>query len=57
MINLVDTPCMGTLLIMLFIVLIGPAAVLWGTDSRTDESGWFGVRMDRPAKSRGERRE
>lgn len=57
MINLVDTPCMGTLLIMLFIVLIGPAAVLWGTDSRTDESGWFGVRRDRPAKSRGERRE
>lgn len=47
MVKLVDTLCMGTLLIILFIVLVGPAAVLWGADSRTDESGWFGVRKHR----------
>ncbi len=47
MVKSVDTLCMGTLLIILFIVLIGPAAVLWGTDSRTDERGWFGVKDNR----------
>jgi len=28
---------METALIILFVLLIGPAALLWGTDSRIDE--------------------
>ena len=28
---------MGIALIILFIVLVGPAALLWGADSRVDE--------------------
>jgi hypothetical protein len=28
---------MTTALIILFIVLVGPAALLWGTDSRIDD--------------------
>jgi hypothetical protein len=44
MIKQVDTACMGILLVTLFILLVGPAALVWGTDSRKDESGWFGSR-------------
>jgi hypothetical protein len=29
---------MGMILIVLFVVLVGPAALLWGADSRADES-------------------
>jgi hypothetical protein len=32
------TEPMGALLIVLFILLVGPAALLWGVDSRIDES-------------------
>lgn len=35
---------MGTLLITLFILFVGPAALLWGKDSTRDERGWFGDR-------------
>ncbi len=44
MVNVADTPRMGTLLIILFILLVGPAAMLWGKDSRRDERGWIGDR-------------
>jgi hypothetical protein len=30
------TLCMG-ILIILFVLLVGPAALLWGVDSRVDE--------------------
>ena len=46
MVKLVDTFSMGTLLIILFIVLVGPTALLCGADSRTDERGWFGAKED-----------
>jgi nitrogen fixation-related uncharacterized protein len=30
---------MGIALVILFVVLVGPAALLWGADSRIDEIG------------------
>jgi hypothetical protein len=47
MVKQADNECMGTLLIILFIVLVGPAAVVWGADSRKDDAGWFGAKEDR----------
>ena len=36
---------MGIGIVILLLVLIGPAAVLFGTDSRrTDDRGWIGRR-------------
>ena len=35
---------MGSLLIILFVLLVGPAALLWGADSRTDERRAVGRR-------------
>jgi hypothetical protein len=29
---------MGTILVILFLVLVGPAALLWGAESRLDDS-------------------
>ena len=31
---------MGTILLILFVVAIGPLALLYGADSRIDESAW-----------------
>lgn len=47
MVKQADNACMGTLLIILLIVLVGPASVLWGADSRKDDAGWFGSKEDR----------
>ena len=35
MVNMADTHCMGSLIIIAFVVLAGPAALLWGADSRS----------------------
>jgi len=36
---------MGVTFVILVLLLIGPAAVLYGADSRrTDDRGWFGRR-------------
>jgi hypothetical protein len=37
MIKGIDNRHMGSFLIILFVLLVGPAALLWGRDSRTDE--------------------
>ena len=31
--------------IVLFVLLVGPAALIWGADSRGDDRGWFGDRQ------------
>ncbi len=31
---------MGTILLILFVVAIGPLSLLYGADSRIDESAW-----------------
>jgi hypothetical protein len=33
------TPVVAAALIVLFVLLVGPAALLWGVDSRIDEAG------------------
>lgn len=33
---------MAALLIILFIIIVGPLALKYGADSRVDEPGWFG---------------
>jgi hypothetical protein len=38
------TPVMEAALIILFVLLVGPAALLWGVDSRIDEAGRRGRR-------------
>ncbi len=44
MVKMADNQGMGMLIIILFILLVGPAALLWGADSRDDSRGFFGRR-------------
>ncbi len=46
MIKMADNPGMGMVIIILFIVLVGPAALIWGADSRDDSRGFLGRRDD-----------